>query len=293
MLILATIFQCVDPILTITAILSCKPIFLNPMDRREEANAARASFATEKSDLLTDMHAYDEVAKIRKEGRGNREVRQFCEDNFISQSTVHDVGVLRGELYAALTSIGLVPTSSKPSLPALNTHSTSMPLLKAILLAAFYPRVSRVSLPRGALKFDQTAHGAIQRENTAKEYKVLDMRRERVWIHPASILFGESQWKSGLVVSFLRVATGKLYLRDVTEVPLYALLLFGGDIQINHVGGGLRVGGREGEIKLKAWPRIGILVQQLRCAFPLMLVGYNLISVWSQEAARRATHAYR
>jgi HrpA-like RNA helicase len=38
MLILATVFQCVDPVLTIAACLSSKPVFLNPMDKRDEAS---------------------------------------------------------------------------------------------------------------------------------------------------------------------------------------------------------------------------------------------------------------
>jgi hypothetical protein len=47
---------------------------------------------------------------------------------------------------------------------------------------------------------------------------------------------------------------------------LYALLLFGGHITVDHVRGGLTVGGRtEGTLGLRAWPRIAILVQQLRC----------------------------
>jgi ATP-dependent RNA helicase DHX57 len=37
MLILATVFQCVDPMLTIAACLSSKPVFLNPIDKRDEA----------------------------------------------------------------------------------------------------------------------------------------------------------------------------------------------------------------------------------------------------------------
>ncbi|KAI0320072.1 P-loop containing nucleoside triphosphate hydrolase protein [Amylostereum chailletii] len=264
MLILATIFQCLDPILTVAACLSSKPVFLNPMDRRDEATKARANFATEKSDLLTDVHAYDECLRLRSEGRTAGFVKNFCEENFISASTIRDVSALRQDLFAAISSIGLVPSSSKPSTLSLNTHSASTPLLKAVILASLYPRVSRIALPRGALKFDQTAAGTVQRENTAKEYRVNDMKGERVWIHPASVLFRESSWQSGIVVSFLRVATGKVFLRDVTEVPLYALFLFGGHISVNHIGGGLTIGGREGRIKLKAWPRIGILVQQLR-----------------------------
>jgi len=47
---------------------------------------------------------------------------------------------------------------------------------------------------------------------------------------------------------------------------LYALLLFGGHITVDHVRGGLTVGGRtEGTLRLRTWPRIAILVQQLRC----------------------------
>ena len=50
---------------------------------------------------------------------------------------------------------------------------------------------------------------------------------------------------------------------------MYALLLFGGHIAVDHVRGGLTVGGRiEGTLRLRAWPRIAILVQQLRCVSP-------------------------
>ena len=48
-------------------------------------------------------------------------------------------------------------------------------------------------------------------------------------------------------------------------MPLYALLLLGGTVSVDHVKGGLRVGTKESWIKLKAWPRIGTLVNQLRC----------------------------
>jgi ATP-dependent RNA helicase DHX57 len=86
------------------------------------------------------------------------------------------------------------------------------------LLAALYPRVAHIALPRGALKFDQVAAGTVQREAAAKEYRAKDMRGTPVWVHPASIAFTETAWRSGLVVSFARVETTRLFLRDVTEV---------------------------------------------------------------------------
>jgi hypothetical protein len=49
-----------------------------------------------------------------------------------------------------------------------------------------------------------------------------------------------------------------------SQVPIYALLLFGGPVSVDHVQGGLTIGNKEAFIKLKAWPRIGVLVNQLR-----------------------------
>ena len=47
-------------------------------------------------------------------------------------------------------------------------------------------------------------------------------------------------------------------------MPIYALLLFGGPVTVNHIGGGLTIGTGDAFVKLKAWPRIGVLVNQLR-----------------------------
>jgi ATP-dependent RNA helicase DHX57 len=51
---------------------------------------------------------------------------------------------------------------------------------------------------------------------------------------------------------------------NVLQVPLYALLLFGGPVSVNHVAGGVTIRSKDNSVKLKAWPRIGILVNQLR-----------------------------
>ena len=45
-------------------------------------------------------------------------------------------------------------------------------------------------------------------------------------------------------------------------MPLYGLLLFGGDVRIKHVTGGVTIGSNW--IQLKSAPRIGVLINQLR-----------------------------
>ncbi|KAI0076064.1 P-loop containing nucleoside triphosphate hydrolase protein [Panus rudis PR-1116 ss-1] len=285
MLILATIFQCLNPVLTVAACVSSKPLFFSPHDKREEASQARERLAYANSDLLTDVHAYEECFRLRQEGASQSAIRSFCDEariltslpcNFISPSTVRDITSLRNELFSALSSLDFVPPGSSPQSAELNTNSTNTNLIKAVILGGLWPRVARVHLPRSAIKFDRVQAGTVQRENTAKQFKFFDIttarstsetdeaQSNRVFLHPSSVLFGQAVWKSPFVTYFQKQMTSKVWLRDATEVPMYALLLFGGLVSVNHIGGGLTVGDQEAFIKLKAWPRIGVLVNQLR-----------------------------
>ncbi|KAJ7446393.1 P-loop containing nucleoside triphosphate hydrolase protein [Mycena galericulata] len=264
MLVLGTIFQCLGPVLTIAASLSSKPLFLTPMEKRDEASKARARFATAGSDLLTDLNAYDTCNRMRTEGKSQGVVRAFCEENFISPNTIRDITTLRIDFIGSLADLGFIPIHSTPSTPALNTNSDNTNLIKAVVLGGLWPRVARVHLPKSAIKFDRVSAGTVQRENIAKEFKMYDLRGERVFLHPQSILFEVAQWKSPFLVYFHKHMTSKVFLRDATEIPLYAMLLFGGPVSVNHVAGGLTVGSKDTWIRLKAWPRIGVLVNQLR-----------------------------
>ncbi|KAF8808063.1 P-loop containing nucleoside triphosphate hydrolase protein [Phlegmacium glaucopus] len=264
MLILATVFQCLGPIVTVAALLSSKPLFLTPLEKRDEAAAARARFLSGNSDLLTDVSAFHQCLKMRTEKKSQSVIKSFCEENFISLTTLREVTSLRQDFVSSLAEIGFVPLDSTPSTPGLNSCSENTNLVKAVMLGGLWPRVARVRLPKGAIKFDKVSAGTIQRENSAKEFKMYDLREGRVFLHPGSVLFGASVWKSPFLFYFHKHMTSKVFLRDASEVPLYALLLFGGQVAVNHVLGGLTVGNKESFIKLRAWPRIGVLVNQLR-----------------------------
>ena len=54
----------------------------------------------------------------------------------------------------------------------------------------------------------------------------------RVFIHPGSINFDVGKFDSGWLVYTEMVATAKLYVRESSMVPIYALLLFGGKSQL-------------------------------------------------------------
>ncbi len=95
LILFGAIFRCIDPILTIAACLSNQSFFLSPLDKRDEAQAARMKFSnnstsnsyvSNKSDHLTMYNAYNQwwMAKAK----GGQEERNFCRDNFLSFSTL-------------------------------------------------------------------------------------------------------------------------------------------------------------------------------------------------------------
>lgn len=118
----------------------------------------------------------------------------------------------------SLSDIGFIPFSSKLSTPSLNVNSDNTNLVKALILGGLWPNVARVHLPKSAIKFDKVQAGTVQRENTAKEYRLYDLKEGRVFLHPTSVLFGETAWKSPFVVYFQKHMTSKVFLRDATEV---------------------------------------------------------------------------
>lgn len=197
---------------------------------------ARARFATASSDLLTDANAYEECVKVRIE-KNESALRKFCENvslfvkydrkkelsvllqNFISLTGIRDVTTLRQDFTSSLSDLGFIPRGMKADDPVLNTNSTNENLVKGVILGGFWPRVGRVSLPKSAIKFDRIQAGAIQRENTAKEFKIYDLKEgSRVFLHPASILFEANAWKSSFLTYFQKQMTSKMFLRDATEV---------------------------------------------------------------------------
>ncbi|KZT55357.1 P-loop containing nucleoside triphosphate hydrolase protein [Calocera cornea HHB12733] len=256
MLILATIFRCLDPILTVVACLSSKPLFNSPIEQRDEAKLARSRFVTANSDLLTDANAY---TKCRDQGKSQSQIRSFCESCFMSPSTFRDVTSLRQDFHATLSDIGFVPFSSSPTTTYLNTNSSSPNLLKAIILGGLWSRVARIALPRA--QFERVQGGTIQKDHSARDLKFFDSRGSRVFLHPQSALFSSVGFRSPYVAYFSKAQTSKVFLRDATEVPLYGILLFGGEVRNDPLHGGLSV---DRWIKMKAWTRIGVLVNQLR-----------------------------
>ncbi|RUS16233.1 P-loop containing nucleoside triphosphate hydrolase protein [Endogone sp. FLAS-F59071] len=208
MLLFGAIFRCLDRVLTLAAIMSVKSPFVSPMDKREEANAARKVFTFAKSDWLTDLKAYE----AWDEQGGHRAAREFCDQNFLSRNTLLEISALREQYLDALSSIGFINTS----IADCSVNANNVNLLKAVLFAGLYPNVIRVNIPDA--KYDQGVNGTVERDREAKEIKFYVRDQGRVFIHPSSILFHVNNYSPPFLVYFSRMTTSKTFIRDGTEV---------------------------------------------------------------------------
>ncbi|KAF9429656.1 hypothetical protein BGZ94_009933 [Podila epigama] len=269
MLIFGAVFRCLEPILVVASCMSVKSPFLSPMDKREEAQAKKMQFSTSKSDLLTAWKAYDTWEKLKDSGHSRSELKAFCEENFLSTNTLFEIQNLKSQYLEVLDSIGFTTRdeqsssrrrSERCSSAIDNTNSDNLTLVKAIILSGLYPNVIKVKMP--SAKFDKMIAGAVERETVVKEIRMFTKDDGRVFLHPSSTLFHSNQFPVPFLVYFSKLETTKIFVHDATMVPMYGLLLFGGKVQVDHLGRGLEIG--DGFIKLRAFARIGVLVNQLK-----------------------------
>ncbi|KAG0258984.1 hypothetical protein BG011_002879 [Mortierella polycephala] len=270
MLIFGAVFRCLEPILVVASCMSVKSPFLSPMDKREDAQVKKRQFATAKSDLLTAWKAYDTWEKLRDGGASRSELKAFCEENYLSTNTLFEIQNLKSQYLEVLETIGFTFRETDPSKRRRrsercsseqdNCNSDNMALVKAIILSGLYPNVIKIKMPDA--KFDKMIAGAVERETVTKEIRMFTKDDGRVFLHPSSILFQSNQYQVPFLVYFSKLETSKIFVHDATMVPMYGLLLFGGHVQVDHLGRGLEIG--DGFIKLRAFARIGVLVNQLK-----------------------------
>ncbi|EFX01197.1 dead deah box DNA helicase [Grosmannia clavigera kw1407] len=280
LMVYGALFGCLHPCVTMAAILSSGraggPFVSVPPDRRQEAKAARMRFAAPGTaadgDLLTDLRAVlrwdDVVAENQNRGGGyrygnsayssSRQVRAFCDDNFLSQQALADISTTRQQLYDAMADMGIRPEKTSS---ASSASSISFPLLRALTAAAFNPQIARIQLPDQ--KFAASVSGTVALDPEARTIRYFARDHGRVFIHPSSTLF-DSHGFGGRAVFlsyFTSMATSKVFIRDLTPFNAYTLLMFAGDIDLDTLGRGLIV---DGWLRLRGWARIGVLVSRLR-----------------------------
>ena len=184
------------------------------------------------------------------------------------------VAGLREQLASSLASLGFASSSLEAQQGAAegvragvrSVHRAA--LVRAIVCAGLYPNVAEVRVP--GTRYKETARGAIETANEeARLVKYYVPSHGRVFIHPSSGLFSATEFsKSPWLVYYSKQQTAKLYLRDVSLVSPMALLLFGGELGVQHEQQNIVI---DGHITLAAPARVAVLVREMRTELQKLL----------------------
>ncbi|EGD78151.1 hypothetical protein PTSG_09027 [Salpingoeca rosetta] len=270
LILFGAILKCVDPVVTIAACIGYKPIFVSPMDRRDEANAAKERFKTCASDHITIVNAFNAAVEVLQT-EGRRGFMAFCSDNFLSHKTIMEVIDLRVQYYSVLQELGFAPSErqhkkDKIGPPGMNVHSGDEDVVMAAVFAGLYPNVVRAVLPTGT--YTKVEGGTVRKDDEAKAIRLFPKETGRLFFHPSSILFHHTKFPRQYLVYTDKVKTSKVFIRDVSLVSTCAALLFSSDIEIDHDNGLLLV---DDWMKFRASARVGVLASKLKAAFEALL----------------------
>ncbi|KAF6988984.1 hypothetical protein CFC21_006388 [Triticum aestivum] len=236
MLLIGSVFQCLDPALTIAAALAYRNPFVLPIDRKEEADAVKRSFAGDScSDHIALLKAFEAWKEAKRSGRE----RSFCWENFLSPMTLKMMDGMRNQFFDLLSDIGFV--SKTRGVKAYNHYGKDLEMVSAVLCAGLYPNV-------------------IQCKRRGKRTAFYTKDVGKVDIHPSSVNAGVQQFPLPYLVYSEKVKTASIYVRDSTNISDYALLLFGGSLRPSNTGEGIEMLG--GYLHFSAPKRIIELIQK-------------------------------
>jgi ATP-dependent RNA helicase DHX57 len=257
-------FGCLEACLTVAAVLTVKSPFVSPQTKREESKAARAAFGDNQGDLLCDLRAYEEWSERRSAGEPTSLTRRWCDENFLNHQTLMDISTNRTQYLSSLKETGFLPItyhSTSSTSDSYNRHNSNNALLRALVAGAFQPQVARIDFPDK--KYAASSSGAVELDPEARTIKYFNEDNGRVFVHPSSTIFDASGFpgNSAYMSYFTKMATSKVFIRDLTPFNVYSLLMFSGPIGIDPQGRGLLV---DGWLRLRGWARIGVLVSRLR-----------------------------
>ncbi|KAI6673971.1 hypothetical protein NL676_001877 [Syzygium grande] len=238
MLLMGSIFQCLTPALIIAAALAYRDPFVLPINRKEEADEAKRSFAGDScSDHIALLKAFEGWKEAKRSGKE----RSFCWENFLSPVTLQMMDDMRMQFLNLLSDIGFVDKSKGPS--AYNHYSDDLEMVCAILCAGLYPNV-------------------VQCKRRGKRTAFYTKEVGKVDIHPASVNASVHLFPLPYLIYSEKVKTTSIFIRDSTNISDYALLLFGGNLIPSKSGEGIEM--LDGYLHFSASKSVLELIRKLR-----------------------------
>jgi len=255
-LLIATLFRCLDPALTIAAALNSKSPFVSPFGHEQEADRAKIGFRIENSDFLTIHNAF---ASWRRTNPSF--VREFCRKNYLSHQNLQQIEELRQQFLGYLIDSSFIQvdktfireltrarygrnrTRFVMVPPELDSNSSNVFLLNAALTAGLYPKILSIDHSNGQMRTISN--------------------NQQSSFHPSSVNFGRKPTEFGVnhLAYFTLMHSKKLYAWETGPVDDVALLLLCGDADFKLVSNTAFI---DRKVKFQVPPKCNIALKFLR-----------------------------
>ncbi|KAK0107054.1 hypothetical protein ONS95_003764 [Cadophora gregata] len=255
LVLLGSIFKCLDASITIAAILSSKSPFSAPFGARAQADTVRLAFRRGDSDLLTVYNAY--LAWKRVCVTGNSDY-QFCRKNFLSQQTLLNIEDLKGQLVVCLVDSGFLPLTGDErtalnktryssrrrqffDIPQrANVNSDNDIVTSSVIAWSFYPKL----LIRDGRGFRNVANN------------------QSISLHPSSVNKGHHELKW---LSYYHIMQNKQFYNahETTGVEEFAIALLCGDVRCDMYAGVFILDGNRARFAVSDWKTM-LVIKTLR-----------------------------
>lgn len=265
MLIYGALLGCLEPAAVIAASMADKSPFVAPIEKRDMADAIRMQVALDNSDHLTLYNAF--LGWKAAGRRGFVADRKYCDQNFLRRTSLIDIENVSQDLIKMVRSAGLdvdlskllSSARSKQLLPAFQPPRSKaddqslspglLATLRAVITAGLYPNVARLSYVEPIDRAARTARVVCCGRTPQGVFQV----------HPGSV--NRYLAANGWLVFQEKVKYSQVFLRDSTHVGNIPILLFGGDVEVQHLQQLVTV---DDWIKFKAPAKTGVLFKEMR-----------------------------
>ena len=178
--------------------------------------------------------------------KGGRAGYVFAQENYLSVKTLQMLANMKHQFTELLSGIGFIgkdinvkrlERASRGSNTGpdgvltvtgdeLNTNNNNYKVVVSVLAAALYPHVVQILSPE--TKYMQTAGGAIVKPPSAEDLKFRTKEDGYVNIHPSSVNAKASYYENAYMVYHEKVKTSRVFVRELSMVPIYPMVLYGG-----------------------------------------------------------------
>lgn len=133
MLLLGSLFNCIDPVLTVAASLSSQSPFAAFVNDAAVAKAKQKAFSDQDSDFMTYCNVWNAYSKACQ--TSSSAGRAFCHENYLNSVSLREIGNARNQFIDLLSSIGFLHMINGRISKSFNRQSKKQELVHAVICA--------------------------------------------------------------------------------------------------------------------------------------------------------------